>query len=93
MLRNAQHASANIGLNARSHHSRLIVEVTDEGPALSSEVLARLGEPFFTTRPVGQGLGLGVFLARTLADQLGGSLSYARGEVRGTIARLELPLA
>lgn len=93
LLRNALHASDTVGLEARAHQSRLIVEVTDEGPALSPEVLARLGEPFFTTRPVGQGLGLGVFLARTLADQLGGSLSYARGEVRGTVARLELPLA
>jgi two-component system sensor histidine kinase RegB len=51
------------------------------------------GKTFFTTRPIGQGLGLGVFLARTLADQLGGSLRYERGATRGTIALLELPLA
>lgn len=93
LLRNALHASDTIDLSAKTKGARLIVEVRDEGPLLEASVLERLGEPFFTTRPAGQGLGLGVFLARTLADQLGGSLSYARGEARGTVARLELPLA
>lgn len=92
LLRNALRASPDVKLRARAEAQRLIVEVQDDGPPLTPEIFARLGEPFFTTRPAGQGMGLGVFLARTLADQLGGSLRYERGEQRGTTARLELPL-
>ncbi len=93
LLRNAAAASQQVTLKVEAQESRLVLRVEDDGPALAPEILSRLGEPFFTTRPAGQGLGLGVFLARTLADQLGGSLRYERGEARGTVARLELPLA
>jgi two-component system sensor histidine kinase RegB len=93
LLRNALHASTRVMLKTERRDSRLLLRVEDEGPSLSDDVLARLGEPFFTTRPTGQGLGLGVFLARTLADQLGGSLRYERGATRGTVAVMELPLA
>jgi two-component system sensor histidine kinase RegB len=67
--------------------------VSDDGPGLAPEVAARLGEPFFTTRPPGQGMGLGVFLARTLATQLGGALDYDSPPGGGTTARFTLPLA
>lgn len=93
LLRNGLHASSHVTLKTERRDARLLLRVEDEGPPLADDVLARLGEPFFTTRPTGQGLGLGVFLARTLADQLGGSLRYERGATRGTIAVMELPLA
>ena len=93
LLRNALHASSRVMLKAERRDALLLLRVEDDGPPLADEVLARLGEPFFTTRPAGQGLGLGVFLARTLADQLGGSLRYERGATKGTVAIMELPLA
>ena len=43
------------------------VRVEDAGPGMTPDVLARVGEPFFSTKRPGQGLGLGVFIARTLA--------------------------
>lgn len=94
LLRNALQAdSTAVELRARVDGARLVLEVVDHGPGLGPEVRAHLGEPFFTTRPPGQGMGLGVFLARTLATQLGGTLDYESPRGEGTIARLTLPLA
>jgi two-component system sensor histidine kinase RegB len=54
-------------------------------------VLARAGEPFVSTKPSGAGMGLGLFLARTLAEGLGGRLIIESGPGGGTAAGLDLP--
>jgi two-component system sensor histidine kinase RegB len=66
--------------------------VRDHGPGMSPEILARVGEPFFTTKPTGRGMGLGLFLARTVVERLGGALTLDSGGVRGTTARIAVPL-
>jgi two-component system sensor histidine kinase RegB len=70
---------------------RLHVTVEDSGSGMDPAVLARAGEPFFTTKPTGKGLGLGLFLARAVAERLGGGLTLDSKPGRGTIARLDLP--
>lgn len=66
--------------------------VRDRGRGMSAEMLRRIGEPFFTTKPPGKGMGLGIFLARTLAEQLGGRLTFESYEDIGTSAVLEIPI-
>ena len=56
---------------------------------MAPEVLQRAGEPFFTTKEAGRGLGLGLFLARVFAERTGGSLTLQSAD--GTTATLELP--
>ncbi|MBZ4398604.1 ATP-binding protein [Myxococcus sp. AS-1-15] len=68
------------------------LEVRDGGAGMPADVLARAGEPFFTTKAPGEGMGLGLFLARTLAEQLGGSLELRSTPGQGTVASLALPL-
>ena len=58
-------------------------EVADSGTGIPADVLAHIGEPFFTTKPAGKGMGLGVFLARTVIERLGGSWPSGRRPVRG----------
>lgn len=70
----------------------LEIGVADRGVGMTPDVAARAGEPFFSTKPPGQGLGLGLFLARSLADELGGTLELDSAPGRGTAARLRLPL-
>jgi PAS domain S-box-containing protein len=68
------------------------ISVIDSGPGIPSEVRSRIGEPFFTTKPVGKGTGLGLSLSKTIAEDHGGSLEY--GEDQGhTRFSLVLPLA
>jgi two-component system sensor histidine kinase RegB len=59
---------------------------------MSAETLARLGEPFFTTKEPGCGMGLGIFLVKALAAHLGGELTIDSTLGRGTTTTLELPL-
>src|SRR5580698_9861157 len=72
---------------------RLIFEVADHGAGISSDLLVRVGEPFFTTKPAGQGMGLGIFLARAIVERLGGELSIRSAPGAGTTATLWLPVA
>lgn len=65
------------------------IAVRDRGPGMAPEVLARAGEPFFTTREAGRGLGLGLFLARVFAERSGGLLSI--DSHAGTTVTLDLP--
>jgi two-component system NtrC family sensor kinase len=68
------------------------IEVTDTGVGMPPEVLSRAFEPFFTTRPPGQGVGLGLTTAYNCARAHGGRLE-ARSEVGvGSTFRLLLPL-
>ena len=67
--------------------------VTDRGKGMSPNTLRRIGEPFFTTKEPGRGMGLGTFLVRTLAEQLGGRLRFESDSQMGTSATLELPFS
>ena len=60
---------------------------------MSLETLGHVGEPFYTTKEPGEGMGLGLFLVRLVADRCGGSFSVNSHPSRGTTCTLELPEA
>ena len=66
--------------------------VQDHGCGMTPDALRHAGEPFFTTKEPGKGMGLGIFLVRTLADRLSGRLILESSIGKGTSAALELPL-
>jgi signal transduction histidine kinase len=70
----------------------LAVEVCDNGPGIPAEVLPRVGEPFFTTRPIGEGSGLGLAVSKSMIRAIGGKLEI-ESEPGRTIFRVLLPAA
>ncbi len=96
LTRNALEASAPdsaVHVVARQAGERFQFVVSDKGKGMSPGTLRRIGEPFFTTKEPGKGMGLGTFLVRTLAEQLGGRLTFESAPQTGTLAIFELPFS
>jgi signal transduction histidine kinase len=66
------------------------VEVRDSGAGMDADTLARIFQPFFTTKPKGMGLGLSI--SRTIVAAHGGTLSAHTAPGKGSTFRIELPL-
>jgi len=93
LIENAVQASAGcarIKIHAYSRGNTLRLCVSDSGSGIEPAALARMGEPFFTTKTTGTGLGLAVVTAVTRAHQ--GSIEFRSRPGRGTCAIVSLPL-
>jgi two-component system sensor histidine kinase RegB len=69
-----------------------VLTIQDDGGGIPTDQLTRVGEPFFTTKAPGKGMGLGVFLARLLATELGGTLHLTSHQGSGTTVTMRLPM-
>jgi PAS domain S-box-containing protein len=84
--------------DARSHPARLVpgsyvrMSVVDDGTGMTNATLARVGEPFFTTKDVGKGTGLGLSMVKGFADQSGGGFAIESALGQGTTATIWLPI-
>lgn len=95
LLRNALDANIHgrpVELRAEQVTRTLRLTIRDYGEGMKPEILKHLGEPFFTTKAPGRGMGLGAFLARVFAENLQGVLNYDSTFGTGTTVTLELPL-
>jgi two-component system, sensor histidine kinase RegB len=94
LITNAQDASpanAAVVLAARCDDGTLELAIRDRGAGMPGEILDRIGEPFFTTKPPGRGMGLGLFLARAVIEAVGGTLHIDSTAGSGTEVRVALP--
>ena len=94
LITNAQDASpptAAVAITVRRTDVRIELEIRDRGAGMPSEILARIGEPFFTTKQPGRGMGLGLFLARAVIEAIGGNLEIDSVAGAGTSVRVTLP--
>lgn len=90
-------AASTVRVEARWTPAAVRIEVADDGPGFSPEILANLGEPYVTTRAVERrarneegGLGLGLFIAKTLLERSGAVVSMSNGEWPAAGARVAI---
>jgi PAS domain S-box-containing protein len=82
---------APIGLPDLAAGSYVVVRVGDTGVGMTPEVLARVFDPFYTTKPIGQGTGLGLSMVYGFARQTGGHVRIESAPGEGTEVSLYLP--
>ena len=82
--------SRRVSVLARASAKGMSVEVADSGRGMDEATLARIFQPFFTTKPNGMGLGLSI--SRSIVAAHGGTLSVRSAPREGTTFRVELPL-
>ncbi len=82
-----------IAIRSEKHKDRISVFVRDNGVGMSDEIRQRVFDPFFTTRDVGQGMGLGLSVCHTIIKNHGGELAVKSEEGQGAEFRFDLPAA
>jgi signal transduction histidine kinase/uncharacterized membrane-anchored protein YhcB (DUF1043 family) len=101
VLTNAQHAvdarpgaaslpDAIVIATSRLGSTRIAVEIRDRGAGIAPDDLARIFDPYFTTRRTGTGLGLAI--SRNIVEGLKGTISVQSRLAEGTTVRIELPV-
>lgn len=95
LAKNALEASGSAAVEIRvaARGASCQLEVEDRGSGMSNDVLAHAGEPFFTTKGPDRGMGLGLFLCRTVVEGIGGQLTLTSVPQQGTTATVVLPLS
>jgi two-component system C4-dicarboxylate transport sensor histidine kinase DctB len=98
LLRNGLDAVAGqdepvLEVTAGTEGGQVCIAVRDHGPGLSDEARSHLFEAFYTTKPAGEGLGLGLAISLTIAESYGGTLSAQNAPEGGAVFALRLPAA
>ncbi|MEO1481214.1 MAG: ATP-binding protein [Myxococcota bacterium] len=95
LLKNGLDASpphAPVMVEVEQRGDAVAVEIRDLGSGIPSEVLDRVGEPFFTTKEAGRGMGLGLFVTQAVIERAGGSIKIDSEPGVGTAVTVALPV-
>jgi two-component system sensor histidine kinase RegB len=91
-------AASEVLISARFDAETVSVEVRDDGPGFAPEILAKLGEPYVTSRPGVEGgrtghigMGLGFFISKTLLERTGAVVTFQNGRPRGAVVSARWP--
>ena len=86
-------ARANVWVRWRWNDATVGFTITDDGPGFMADVIDRIGEPYMSTRQgnePGGGLGLGLFIAKTLLERSGASVSFRNSTEQGEGAIVDI---
>jgi signal transduction histidine kinase len=71
---------------------KILISVRDNGPGIPQKILDKIFQPFFTTKPTGQGTGLGLSLSYDIANTHGGEIKVDTKEGEGSEFIIQLPV-
>lgn len=80
-------------ITTRHDHHHVDVDVEDTGSGIPEEIRSRIFEPFFSTKPIHQGNGLGLIIAKEVVERSGGTIEFTSQAGVGTTFRIHLPVA
>ena len=75
----------------KTSQKNLVIEVEDNGRGMDEKTKSRLFTPFFTTKPTGEGIGLGLYVSNNLIEGLGGRIEVESEPEKGSTFRVILP--
>lgn len=94
----ADFAKSEVLITARFDERYVLIEVRDDGPGFSPEILSKLGEPYVTSRPGAEnsrsghiGMGLGFFIAKTLLERTGAAVTFRNDRAGGAVVTARWP--
>lgn len=70
----------------------IVIGISDNGIGIDEELLSKVFDPFFSTKEVGRGTGLGLYVCHFIVDEIGGNISIRNRSEAGVEVRVELPL-
>ena len=82
-----------VSVSTKKIDSKVEIRVTDNGPGIPKNIVDKIFQPFFTTKPTGQGTGLGLSLSYDIVKAHGGELIVETKEGEGTTFIINLPIA
>ncbi|WP_421857985.1 sensor histidine kinase [Oricola sp.] len=83
----------NVTVDINRTGDKVCVRIADTGVGIADADLARIAEPFFSTKETGEGLGLGLSISTSIIEDFGGSLRLESEPGKGTAVMIELPSA
>jgi signal transduction histidine kinase len=86
--------SRSVKVSARTDDtgSRIVVQVEDQGKGIAEDVMAQIGEPFFTTKAESGGTGLGLSISSSIVEKHGGVMRFEANSDFGTTVSIDLPV-
>lgn len=81
-----------ISVSTKKENNLVFITVSDNGNGIQQKVLDKIFQPFFTTKPTGQGTGLGLSLSYDIIKAHGGEIKVKTQEGEGTVFIIELPV-
>ncbi len=82
-----------VWVKTKKEDNKVVVSVRDNGPGISKNIVAKIFQPFFTTKPTGQGTGLGLSLSYDIIKAHGGELKVETKEGEGSVFIIKLSVA